>query len=134
MKGAWFREHLAGVRSALPFSFTYDGRPSARWLAEWPGKAESKRLDAARPCHRCDQGSCRGSYGSAPVSAKNESRIGTILLEVADSLGVVSDMHTARERSTDRGENDRPGGRLAAVSLTAGEYLGKGEANRELEQ
>lgn len=51
MKNAWFQEHLAGVKAALPFSFTYDGQPSAKWLAEWPGKVESKRLDDARTQH-----------------------------------------------------------------------------------
>ena len=51
MKDAWFKEHLAGAKSALPFSFTYDGQPSARWLAEWPRQAESKKLDDARTQH-----------------------------------------------------------------------------------
>ena len=51
MKDAWFQEQLAGVKATLPFSFTYDGQPSAKWLAEWPGKVESKRLDDARTQH-----------------------------------------------------------------------------------
>ena len=51
MKDAWFKEHLAGANSALPFSFTYDGQPSAKWLAEWPVTQESKRLDEARTQH-----------------------------------------------------------------------------------
>ncbi len=51
MKNAWIEEHLAGARPALPFSFTFDGQPSAKWLAEWPAKRESKRLDEARTEH-----------------------------------------------------------------------------------
>lgn len=48
MKNAWFREHLADGKSSLPFSFTYDGQPSAALLAKWPMKAEDERLDADR--------------------------------------------------------------------------------------
>ncbi len=48
MKDAWFKEHLAGDQSALPFSFTYAGQPSAKWLAEWPVKVADERLDANR--------------------------------------------------------------------------------------
>ena len=51
MKDTWFKEHLTDAKSSLPFSFTYDGQPSAKWLAEWPGKKESKRLDDARTQH-----------------------------------------------------------------------------------
>ena len=51
MKDTWFKEHLAGAKADLPFSFTYDGQPSAECLAEWPVKAESKRLDDARTQH-----------------------------------------------------------------------------------
>ncbi len=51
MKAPWFKEHLAGAKSALPFSFTYDGQPSAKWLAEWPVKVADERLDANRIRH-----------------------------------------------------------------------------------
>jgi alpha-galactosidase len=51
MKDAWFKEHLAGAKAALPFSFTYDGQPSAKWLAEWPVKVADERLDANRTRH-----------------------------------------------------------------------------------
>lgn len=46
MKDAWFQEHLAGAKSALPFSFIYAGQPSASLLAEWPKKVESVKVDA----------------------------------------------------------------------------------------
>jgi alpha-galactosidase len=48
MKSAWFKEHLADSKSSLPFSFTYDGQPSAQLLAAWPAKAEDERLDERR--------------------------------------------------------------------------------------
>jgi alpha-galactosidase len=48
VKDAWVKEHLAGSQSALPFSFTYDGQPSAPLLAEWPVRVADERLDAAR--------------------------------------------------------------------------------------
>ena len=51
MKGLWFKEHLTDDKSSLPFSFTYDGQPSAKLLGEWLGKKESKRLDDARTQH-----------------------------------------------------------------------------------
>ena len=51
MKNAWIKEHLTDGRAGLPFSFTYDKQPSAKWLAEWPVKKESKRLDDARTQH-----------------------------------------------------------------------------------
>jgi alpha-galactosidase len=44
MKDTWFNEHLTDATSVLPFSFTYDGRPSAKLLAEWPFKVASERL------------------------------------------------------------------------------------------
>ena len=47
-KNAWFKEHLTDGKSSLPFSFTYDGRPSAPLLAEWPVKVAEERLDANR--------------------------------------------------------------------------------------
>ena len=48
MKNTWFKEHLTNGKSSLPFSFTYDGRPSAPLLAEWPAKVADERLDAQR--------------------------------------------------------------------------------------
>lgn len=51
MKDSWFNQHLAGATSALPFSFTYDGQPSAKWLAEWPKTAKSQPLDKTRTQH-----------------------------------------------------------------------------------
>lgn len=48
MKNAWFKEHLTDGKSSLPFSFTYDGRPSAPLLAKWPVKMADERLDANR--------------------------------------------------------------------------------------
>ena len=35
----------------MPFSFVYDGQPSEKWLAEWPRKYETEKLDAARTRH-----------------------------------------------------------------------------------
>ncbi len=48
MKNAWYQEHLTDGQSSPPFSFTYDGRPSAPLLAEWPVKVADERLDANR--------------------------------------------------------------------------------------
>jgi alpha-galactosidase len=48
MKNTWFKEHLADGKSDLPFSFTYDGQPSAKLLTEWPAKVENQRLDEHR--------------------------------------------------------------------------------------
>jgi alpha-galactosidase len=48
MKDKWARKHLADGRSAWPFSFTYDGQPSARLLAKWPAKVANERFDAQR--------------------------------------------------------------------------------------
>ena len=39
---------MAGVKAALPFSFTYGGQPSALLLAEWPVQVANERLDAKR--------------------------------------------------------------------------------------
>ena len=47
-KNAWFKEHVTDGKSALPFSFTYDGQPSAPLLAAWPVKVAEERLDANR--------------------------------------------------------------------------------------
>jgi hypothetical protein len=33
MKNAWCKAHLTDGKSSSPFSFTYDGRPSASLLA-----------------------------------------------------------------------------------------------------
>jgi len=49
MKNAWYKEHLTKGKSSPPFSFTYDGQPSAALLAKWPVKAANERLDAKRP-------------------------------------------------------------------------------------
>ena len=48
MKNAWIEKHLTNGKSSLPFSFTYDGQPSAKLLGEWPVKVASDRLDAQR--------------------------------------------------------------------------------------
>ena len=48
MKNAWFKAHLTDGKSGLPFSFTYDGQPSAPLLAEWPAKRTDERLDVNR--------------------------------------------------------------------------------------
>jgi hypothetical protein len=48
MKQVWFTKHLSDGKPAPPFSFTYDGRPSAQLLTGWPAKVENQRLDANR--------------------------------------------------------------------------------------
>ena len=48
MKDTWVKEHLTDPKTAMPFSFTYEGQPSAKLLGEWPAKCESQRLDAQR--------------------------------------------------------------------------------------
>jgi len=48
MKNAWYKEHFSDGRSSLPFSFTYDGQPSAALLAAWPVKVADEQLDAHR--------------------------------------------------------------------------------------
>ena len=48
MKNAWIEKHLINGKSSLPFSFTYDGQPSAKVLAGWPVKVADERLDAQR--------------------------------------------------------------------------------------
>jgi alpha-galactosidase len=50
-KNEWVKAHLAeaGPRAgALPFSFVYDGKPSADLLAAWPHKSEAVALDKNR--------------------------------------------------------------------------------------
>ena len=44
----WTAEHFDGKAAALPFSFTYGGRPSAELLASWPYEQRSQALDAHR--------------------------------------------------------------------------------------
>ena len=51
MNDKWIRQHLAGGKSILPFSFIYDGQPSASLLAEWPMKMENVKIDANRTQH-----------------------------------------------------------------------------------
>jgi alpha-galactosidase len=51
MNDKWMQAYLAGGTSALPFSFTYAGQPSAKWLAEWPGTVEQEQLDGLRTRH-----------------------------------------------------------------------------------
>ena len=48
MKDGWLKEHLGDDKTAIPFSFTYGGRPSAQLLGEWPGKVQIERVDAQR--------------------------------------------------------------------------------------
>jgi alpha-galactosidase len=48
MKDAWFKKHLTDGSSSLPFSFIFDGQPSAKWLAEWPVKVADEQIDANR--------------------------------------------------------------------------------------
>jgi alpha-galactosidase len=47
----WTRNHLIDTQAHYPFSFTYDGQPSARLLASWPKKVLDARLDAQRMQH-----------------------------------------------------------------------------------
>jgi alpha-galactosidase len=51
MNDKWIQQHLAGGNSALPFSFTYNGQPSASLLAKCPMKVESVKIDANRTQH-----------------------------------------------------------------------------------
>lgn len=44
----WGDSHLAARDGTLPFSFTYDGKPSASMLASWPVKSDRRRLGPAR--------------------------------------------------------------------------------------
>lgn len=45
---SWSAEQPGRGSKVLPFSFTYDGKPSSELLAAWPSKIETKRLDSAR--------------------------------------------------------------------------------------
>ena len=48
MKNAWLKEHLTSGKSNLPFSFVYDGQPSAPLLAKWGARVAEERLDDNR--------------------------------------------------------------------------------------
>ncbi len=48
MKNAWLNAHLTDGRSNMPFTFTFDGRPSASLLSKWPVDVAVERLDANR--------------------------------------------------------------------------------------
>lgn len=52
-KQAWFQKHWAGSPrvAELPFAFQYNGRSSAQWLAQWPRRIETTRLDKTRTQH-----------------------------------------------------------------------------------
>jgi|GEM_PF-3846971 len=79
MKDAWFREHLAAPQAAVPFSFAYAGRPSTKWLAEWPETVEHKRLDAQRVQFVIVQ--------KQPVG-RRERRLECVVLEVLVPAGI----------------------------------------------
>jgi alpha-galactosidase len=44
----WSSEHLGGDPAALPFSFTFGGRPSAELLNRWPLEQSTSKLDEQR--------------------------------------------------------------------------------------
>jgi alpha-galactosidase len=44
----WARAHLQAGAEALPFSFTYGGKPSAQLLAAWPCKRSAEKLESGR--------------------------------------------------------------------------------------
>jgi len=44
----WTATHLGARTSTPPFSFSYGGRRSAEFLAGWPVKSNSRRIDAVR--------------------------------------------------------------------------------------
>jgi alpha-galactosidase len=44
----WIEAHLVGKEAALPFSFIYEGRPSASLMTTWTRKMSRRRLDPAR--------------------------------------------------------------------------------------
>jgi len=44
----WSSEHLGGDPAALPFSFTFGGRPSAELLNRWPLEQSTSNLDEQR--------------------------------------------------------------------------------------
>ena len=47
----WSSVHLGGDPAALPFSFTFGGRPSNELLKRWPLEQSTKRLDERRTRH-----------------------------------------------------------------------------------
>ena len=50
-KDLWAKTNLLAPKAGAPFSFVYDGQPSAGLLADWPRKADMTKLDAARSRH-----------------------------------------------------------------------------------
>jgi alpha-galactosidase len=48
---AWFERNLGPSATALPFSFTYDGRPSADLLKTWKSERAAAKLDRNRTRH-----------------------------------------------------------------------------------
>ena len=50
-KDQWAQACLLGPQAKMPFSFVYDGQASEKLLAEWPRKADVRKLDAARTQH-----------------------------------------------------------------------------------
>jgi alpha-galactosidase len=44
----WISDHLTGETPQVPFSFVYDGQPSAQLLASWSRKVEKTQLDPNR--------------------------------------------------------------------------------------
>ncbi len=53
MNGAknWTQNHLVDVHAQVPFSFVFDGQPSAQLLPSWPRKIVDTQLDAERTQH-----------------------------------------------------------------------------------
>ncbi len=47
-EAAWAKRHLFNPKPEVPFSFTYGGRPSAEFLAAWPGKTDGRQVDEQR--------------------------------------------------------------------------------------
>ena len=47
----WTREHLRGETAALPFSFTFGGKPAAKLLDSWPLERSTIKLDEQRTRH-----------------------------------------------------------------------------------
>ena len=47
----WTADHLASGSSALPFSFTYGGKPFSESQAQWDFQSKSRELDTARTEH-----------------------------------------------------------------------------------
>ena len=45
---SWVREHFESSVRALPFSFTYNGRPAAGLMPGWQGRSDVRRLDSRR--------------------------------------------------------------------------------------